>query len=294
MQPADSTSTAEQTRLRRRIVPAFTIDLPKACPVRIIGRGLIARTLAAHEARSVATRDARGRKASPDDTVVFATGVGDSGCCDPNEYLRELDMLDETLHQCARQDRRLVYFSSAGRIYGDVAAPRDEMTPAVPNSEYGRHKLECETLIRRFPGRHLIVRLANLVGPQQNSQQLIPQLVAQILAGEVSVFREATRDLLGVDRFAEMLAEVLQHAPPRETLVMATGISLPVREIVQLIGNALQVPTAVRLIEKGDRQEFDIARLRALAPTTSRFDRNYPARILRQYGLVTRLTRNPV
>lgn len=256
--------------------------------MEIIGRGLIARTLASREASGTgARRCADERRADicpfPPDTLVFATGVGDSGCSDPHEYLRELDMLDDTLQRCAAENRRLVYFSSAGRIYGETCEPRDESTPVAPGTEYGRHKRECEALIRRYPGRHLILRLANLVGPRQNPQQLVPQLVEQVLRGEVTVYEHATRDLLGVDRFTEVLAELLQNAQPRETLVVATGISLPIAAIVGLIEETLHVRAARRPIDSGDPQEFHIAKLRALAPTTSRFAPDYPAQMLRAH-----------
>ncbi len=244
----------------------------------IIGRGLIARALTSCDLG---------------DVVVFAAGVSDSASHDLSAYQREFQLLQTTLHQCSREDRRLVYFSSAGRIYGEYEGRRDEQTPCLPISRYGCHKVECEMAIRAAPCAHLIVRLPNLVGAQQNPQQLIPQLVLQTLSGQATILKRATRDLLGTDRFSKILTEVLVNATDRETIVLASGISVSVDAILSQIQSLLERDVSVTFVDAGDRQEFCVDQMRRLAPNQCDFPSNYPQLLLQQYvpGLSQHLER---
>lgn len=248
--------------------------------MKIIGRGLIATALAT---------------CSLADEVVFAAGVSDSACHDDGAYQRELQLLEMTLADCQRENRRIVYFSSAGRIYGPTNEPRDEETPCCPDSRYGRHKLACESRIRAASCPHLIIRLANLVGAPQNPQQLIPQLVRQALSERATILQRATRDLLGTDRLSQILQEVVMNVGDRETIVLASGISLPVTTIFAEIQEILACRVCTELVDAGDCQEFRVDRMRSLAPYHSRFTSDYPCQVLHTFvPALARLAREGV
>ena len=85
---------------------------------------------------------------------------------------------------------------------------------------------------------YLIVRLANLVGRTQNKSQLIPALVEQIKQGQVTVFAQAVRDLLDVDDFASILVWLLAADVMNDTLLVASGQSIAVGEIVRELEQA--------------------------------------------------------
>lgn len=240
-----------------------------AARVRIVGRGLAARALS----QVVEWRD---------DVVIFASGTGDSSCRDGVEFARERERLEAVLEQCRRADHRLVYCSSAGSVYGDATEARHERTPCRPTTPYGSHKLRCEALIRESDCRFLILRIANLIGPGANSRQLLPNLVRQVLSGRVRVFRHATRDLIGHERFASVVDELLDHVADRDTVVVASGLAVPVPELVAEIQRVLQANAEVESVEAGSPQRFCVEKLRTLAPKLARFGSDDPWSFVRE------------
>jgi nucleoside-diphosphate-sugar epimerase len=217
------------------------------------------------------------------DAVVFASGVADSRITAADPYERERVMLYAALQRCAAQGKRLVYFSSGGAVYGPVQGPRSETTPVYPVTPYGRHKVLCETVIRSSGAPYLILRLANLVGTAQNPQQLIPSLVEQIRHGSVTVYTQASRDLLAVSDFAHILVALITTHLPDDTLVVATGRSVKVSDLVSRLEQLMGLQAQRTLIDAGDQQEFDVTRFRTLLPTHADFSGTYAEDVLRQY-----------
>ena len=166
--------------------------------MRIIGRGLIARSLEPYASAHPAT-------------VAFATGVAASTCEDEEAYRRELDQLGAVIRDAGRDGERIVYFSGGGALYGDWSRPASEDDPPRPQTTYGRHQVECERLLAASFVPHVILRLPNVVGATGNREQLLPSLVSQALAGKVTVQSGAERDLIASDDFARVASAVLQR-----------------------------------------------------------------------------------
>jgi nucleoside-diphosphate-sugar epimerase len=242
--------------------------------LQIIGTGLVARALAGLPA---------GAQGGRDGALIFAAGVADSACLDPEAFRREREALRDWATRCRDDGRRLVYVSSAGAVYGSYEGPRDEQTACAPETAYGRHKLACEEAIRESGCLHLVLRVPHLVGPRQNPCQLIPSLVRQAQAGRAVLFRDATRDLVGIDRFAAIVAELLANAASRETVVVASGASRRVTAIFAVIQEILGARGEVRVEPRGDQQEYCIDRLRRLAPTSTDYAEDEPEAVLRAY-----------
>ena len=230
-----ATGTPADGRLRR---------LTLSTSLKILGTGMLASAMAAHG-------DAIH------DTVVFARGVSDSSMADATAYQREAAFLDATIRSALEAHERLVYFSSGGSVYGPITDVRDETTPLRPTTDYGRHKVAMEERIRASGVRHLIVRLPNLVGPRQNGAQLVPSLVQQALRGRVTLQRLASRDLLDVDDAASLVARLLRVGRDNEVIVVASGISTPVTEILAYIATILDVRPSIALLDVGEPQRFD-------------------------------------
>ncbi len=241
--------------------------------MKIIGRGMIARSFAPY-------RD------QLEDVVIFASGVSDSGENDPAAYARECDLLIDHLQQSIRDGLRIVYFSSGGTIYGSNDGLRDEQMPLYPHTQYGRQQLLCEALIRNSGARYLIIRLANLIGPDQNRSQLIPALVAQALAGKANLYKHATRDLLDITDFALIVIALLETLPPdgNDTIMVASGISLPVTELFATIQAELRTDARIQYHDRGDIQRFSIEKLRLNLHGQVHFDERYPLEIVRKYA----------
>ena len=164
------------------------------------------------------------------DALVFARGVADSGCEDAAEYARETGSIDEALGQAAAAGMPFVYFVGAP-IYGPFGEAVDEDTPVRPVSRYGTHQALAEERIRAHTASHLIIRLPNVVGPDGNPHQLVPSLARQVIAGSVTVQQAAERDVIGVDRVVDAVVALLNAGVTNETVIVATGISPPVRDL---------------------------------------------------------------
>ncbi|GAB4307718.1 MAG: NAD-dependent epimerase/dehydratase family protein [Phototrophicales bacterium] len=219
--------------------------------MKIIGRGLIANALFPYSDQL-------------EDVVIFASGVADSTTTDSHEFEREYHLLYETITACLKSQKRIVYFSSGGTVYGNYEGIRSENTPLLPQTCYGRHKVLCEAIVRQSTLPYLIVRLPNLVGSMQNKTQLIPSLIHQARQGKVTLFQLATRDLVDVEDFAQIVVELLHNLSTSETIVLASGYSISIELIFDTIQEILNIPTQVELLPKGDNQQFSIDKLRSL------------------------------
>lgn len=240
--------------------------------MEILGRGMIARALHPYQTQFP-------------DVVAFARGVSNSSEHDPAAYKRECDLLIDAIHHCKAADLRLIYFSSGGTIYGDFPELRTEDSPTLPNTVYGRQQLLCEAMIRGAGVRHCIVRLANLVGDDQNPHQLIPALVKQAVNGKATLYKNATRDLLDVEGFARILARVLETLvhDQNEIVTIASGQAIPVIDLFAEIQRLLNTDAAIDLLDKGDIQRFSIEKLRRLLDDDVVFEPHYFRRVIAKH-----------
>ncbi len=211
----------------------------------VIGRGMIATAL-------------RQQAACPDGWLAYATGVADSGCTDRDAYRRDAVWLQECIAECEQTNRALVYFSSAPAVLAD--------------SPYGRHKRRMESTIVGANVRYCIIRLANVVGPTRNETQLVPALVRQCGAGAMTVQLGATRDLIHVSRLAAIVGAVLAAGVERETIIVVSGVSVPVLSIARRIAAIMGCDPVIDMSPGGAPQEFDSRPIRSIAPQTAIFD----------------------
>ena len=239
--------------------------------MQIIGNGMIAKSLHPHQDQFP-------------DYVVFASGVSNSLEENPKAFEREYDLLYKTLHECREEGHCLLYFSSGGTIYGNYEQPRTESSPVFPLNAYGRHKLFCEAIIERSGVDYLILRLPQLVGSKQNPNQLVSRLVEQACAGHAKIYDWATRDLLDVDDLMRIINHILVLRLHNETLVVASGYSVSVRHIFDEIQLALATNAEITTLERGDRQQYDISKLKRLIPDELTFTSDYYKTIIHKYA----------
>lgn len=216
--------------------------------MEILGSGLLARSL-------------RPYAAEAPDALVFARGVADSSTTDADAYARETTLLDAALQRARALDLRLVYFSAGGAIYGPGDEPRDESSPTAPRTAYGRHNVGAERRIVASGTRHLIIRLANIVGSPQNPAQLVPALVRQAIAGRVVLQRGASRDVIDAADAARLVTMLLARGGDRDLVIVARGDSVAVPDLVERIAAILGVRPRIEPIERGEAQRFAVGRL---------------------------------
>jgi UDP-glucose 4-epimerase len=144
--------------------------------------------------------------------------------------------------------RRVVFMSSGGTIYGQVATadPVGEDTPADPISSHGATKLMVEQFIRLHGHLHdleyVILRAANPFGPGQRfrrGQGLIPALLQRHAAGEpITIFGDgsATRDYIYIDDLVDATIRAATLPGPQQLVLnVGTGVHRSVLDVVRAI-----------------------------------------------------------
>jgi nucleoside-diphosphate-sugar epimerase len=212
--------------------------------------------------------------------LVFARGVPDSTTADEKAYAREREMLTTALATARASGEPLVYLTGA-HIFGPFHGIVTESSPTMPITRYGRHQLQCESMVRDG-GPHLILRLPNVVGPGGNRRQLVPALVHQVLAGLVVVREDATRDLLDVSDLVELTERLLDAGVRDKTLNLASGVSASVSAVVDRIASVLDEKPFVWIEPGGEAQRFDVSLLDSLVGPLP-FDAAYPFQVIDRY-----------
>lgn len=177
----------------------------------------------------------------------------------------------------------LVYPSSAG-VYGAKAdAPIRETDSLNPISPYGYHKKIVEDLLasysQTYGRRVVIIRFFSIYGPGLTKQLLWDASAKLRAPGDApAVFwgtGEETRDWIGSDDAAELVAAVSHSAQPFSVLNGASGRRATVRETLELLRDALGSHTRIEfneIVREGDPRFYhaDVSRATALgwAPST--------------------------
>jgi nucleoside-diphosphate-sugar epimerase len=237
--------------------------------MEIIGNGMIARGLLRYSA-------------DINDAVIFASGVSDSTLTDQKEYEREYQALEQVIRDCKERGKTLVYFSSGGTVYGKRNDERKEDAPLFPETVYGRHKALCESVISSSGIRYLIARLPTVVGQTKSKTQLIPVLIKQAMEGNVTLLKDAERDIIGIADVAGIVVAILKRLRKNEIINVASGISVSVSDIFSEIQNSLGVKPIIKIVSGGDKQRFNIDKLHAYCPEIT-FATDYYKNVIREY-----------
>lgn len=150
----------------------------------------------------------------------------------------------------AHPDARVLVITSS-EVYGLVdrsQLPVTEETPLRPHSPYGASKAAVDLMVRQYHdgfGLHVVrARPFNHLGPGQDERFLVPSVARQIALGEregrdvieVKVGNTATRrDFLDVRDVVRAYLLILQSGDPGVPYVVASGRSISVQEVLDLI-----------------------------------------------------------
>jgi UDP-glucose 4-epimerase len=145
---------------------------------------------------------------------------------------------------------RLVFVSSGGAVYGEAIRPATERTTPRPSSYYGVHKLTAEGHVRLAGVPHAILRPANVYGPRQRGGldgAVIAAFVGQALGDGVIRINgdgQQTRDFVHVHDLVEALLLVARASTADGTWNVATGTSVSIAELADLVEAAIGRPLA--------------------------------------------------
>lgn len=161
----------------------------------------------------------------------------------------------------AGKDKKLLFVSTANVFDGDLSRPWTEADPAVPRSDYGIYKRDCEDMLqRKLPGRVIIFRLAAVWAPEcprlrrlkesscagKTLQTYQGDAVNISLAEQIGwyaryvldhdltgVFHVGTTDTVDYFEFEKLICKTLDIRPPEF-------------EIIEVGGNAVQAVVPAR------------------------------------------------
>jgi len=188
-------------------------------------------------------------------SVIFASGVSDSGCSDSYEFLRERRLLAYWLEELGHF-APFVYFSTCSVYDSDSC-----------NTPYVLHKLSMEELVSAYPFG-VVVRLPQVVGPAPlTSNTLVSYLVRKILASEeIQVWENAVRNVIDVDDVVIMLNEYLNDwGSFPKVFNLANSLSIGVPELINFVELALGRRALKNSVKKGSSYKIDVSVSRVLA-----------------------------
>ncbi|SFM99886.1 NAD dependent epimerase/dehydratase family protein [Algoriella xinjiangensis] len=198
----------------------------------IIGKGLIAKQFQNH-----------------DDVVYFASGVSNSSETDKNQFLREENLVRETLNKYPKQ--LFIYFSTCS-IYDS----------SKYNSLYVLHKLHMEELIKENAENYLILRVSNAVGEGGNPNLLMNYLARQIKSNAtITIHNNATRNLVDVEDVRDITLQYIASNNWNKIVNVAYIENFFIPEIIQSFEENLNLKTNIISEDKGEHYSIDVHEL---------------------------------
>jgi GDP-4-dehydro-6-deoxy-D-mannose reductase len=165
--------------------------------------------------------------------------------------------------------RPVIIVAGSSAVYGQSQSqPVDEDYPLVPLADYGKSKMEQETVARSYFLSHgmavVVARTFNLIGPRQS-----PGLVASNLARQVALAERggsatvrvrnvtARRDYTDVRDAVRAYAMLASGGLAGGVYNVCSGISRPVQDAVDILIGESHVPIEVN-VDSGRLKESEV------------------------------------
>jgi hypothetical protein len=172
----------------------------------IIGNGMIAKVFKEHFHK--------------ENVLIFASGVSNSRETRNSEFIKELNMVRESIVNFP--DLLFVYFSSCSIHNG--------------NTMYSDHKISVENFIIENSKNYLILRLPIVLGKNQNKNQLIGYLFDKLYKNElVEVYKNANRYIIDSFDLPRIVDLLIDKGISKQILEVAFNNSLLIEEIILII-----------------------------------------------------------
>ena len=164
-----------------------------------------------------------------DKIIFFASGVSNSSETDKNQFLREENLIRETLK--AHPHKLFVYFSTCS-IYDS----------SKYNSAYVLHKLQMEEIIKEFARHYLILRISNAVGKGGNPNLLLNYLARSIKDNKVlTIHKNATRNLIDVEDIKNIVLKYIESDIHNKIINVAYTDNFKIPDIITAFQDILNI-----------------------------------------------------
>ncbi|MDO4225403.1 MAG: NAD-dependent epimerase/dehydratase family protein [Bergeyella zoohelcum] len=204
-----------------------------------------------------------------EDTIFFASGVSNSLETDKNQFLREENLIRNTIKE--NPDQFFIYFSTCS-IYDS----------SKTDSPYVLHKLKMEQIIAELCPKYLILRVSNVVGNGGNPNLLMNYLVRSVRNNEqINVHTKATRNLIDADDVRGLVFYLLEKGVSNKIINLAYPTNYSIIEILEIIEHFFAVKLNLNLIKSGSGYDISIADIDGYF--TNRNKETYLTNILEKY-----------
>ncbi|HCC95378.1 MAG TPA: NAD-dependent epimerase [Flavobacteriaceae bacterium] len=184
-----------------------------------------------------------------DEVVFFASGVSNSSETRKGEFLREQNLVEDTLAN--NPEKLFVYFSTCS-IYDS----------SKYNSLYVLHKLHIEEIIKQKAKHFLILRVSNAVGRGGNPNLLMNYLSRQILNDqELVVHQQATRNLIDVEDVKNITMKYIASKDWNKIINVAYTENFNILEIIEVFEQILNKEANKNIENKGEHYSIDVHEL---------------------------------
>lgn len=197
----------------------------------IIGRGLLASLFIDNDR---------------EDTIFFASGVSNSLEDRSEEFLREENLIKNTIE--GNSEKTFVYFSTCSVYDSSKTA-----------SNYVLHKLKMEQIIKNSCERYLILRVSNAVGKGGNPNLLMNYLVRSIKNNEtINVHTKATRNLIDAEDIRNITFMLLDNQTLNKIVNVAYIQNYAIIEILEIIERFYNTKLNLNLIKSGSGYDINV------------------------------------
>ncbi len=184
-----------------------------------------------------------------DEVVFFASGVSNSSETRKDEFLREQNLVEDTLAN--NPEKLFVYFSTCS-IYDS----------SKYNSLYVLHKLHIEEIIKQKAKHFLILRVSNAVGRGGNPNLLMNYISRQILNDqELVVHQQATRNLIDVEDVKNITMKYIASKDWNKIINVAYTENFNILEIIEVFEQILFKKANKNIENKGEHYSIDVHEL---------------------------------
>lgn len=224
----------------------------------IVGNGLIASAFAEKDLAEV---------------IFFASGVSNSSETDPAQFLREKNLVQQTLK--THPEKTFVYFSTCS-IYDS----------SKHDSPYVLHKLHMEEIIRQTARKFLIVRVSNAVGFGGNPNLLMNYLASAIRNNlPLTIHQKATRNLIDVEDVSTLTMNLLEKQSELNKIYnLAYKTNFGIHEIVTVLERHFGMPAQKNYVSEGESYSIDIRGIESYFKETEKME--YLSMLIAKYYLV--------
>ncbi|MBF0597488.1 NAD-dependent epimerase/dehydratase family protein [Faecalibacter rhinopitheci] len=206
-----------------------------------------------------------------DKIIFFASGVSNSSETDKNQFLREENLIRETLK--AHPHKLFIYFSTCS-IYDS----------SKYNSAYVLHKLQMEEIIKEFATHYLILRISNAVGKGGNPNLLLNYLARSIKDNKVlTIHKNATRNLIDVEDIKNIVLKYIESDIHNKIINVAYTDNFKIPDIITAFQDILNIKANISIEDLGEHYSIDVHELNYKFPITDK--KKYLYNLIKKYYL---------